>query len=122
MRFTIAFFFILGLQVCFSCEQHERGTGCRIHNRRCSCDDFGCKKDYPYETYEACHSALKGKRSNGCYPNPCMHEGSCIQISQAPGFKCRCEGTGFFGARCSRACPKGGAGRYDIFPYECIVI
>ncbi|KAJ8929362.1 hypothetical protein NQ314_017966, partial [Rhamnusium bicolor] len=35
--------------------------------------------------------------------NPCMHNGSCIQISQQPGYKCRCEGTGYFGLRCSRA-------------------
>lgn len=31
-----------------------------------------------------------------------MHGGSCIQISQQPGFKCRCEGTGYFGLRCNR--------------------
>ncbi|KAI4470672.1 egf-like domain [Holotrichia oblita] len=47
-----------------------------------------------------CYTA--GKRSDSCHPSPCQHGGSCIQISQPPGFRCRCEGTGYFGARCNR--------------------
>lgn len=43
-----------------------------------------------------------GKRNDVCNPNPCLHGGSCIQISQQPGYKCRCEGTGYFGLRCNR--------------------
>lgn len=37
-----------------------------------------------------------------CDPNPCLHGGTCIQISQHPGFRCRCEGSGYYGLRCDR--------------------
>ncbi|XP_065162071.1 adhesive plaque matrix protein 2-like [Atheta coriaria] len=120
---VLLLFFVVCLHLCYSCEPHQRRRGCRINNGRCACDDFGCNTDYRYETFEECTKALRGKKSNGCSPNPCLHGGSCIQVSQSPGYKCRCEGTGYFGGRCNRACPKGGsAGRHDIFPYECIVI
>lgn len=114
---------LIGLHLCLGCEEHERKFRCRITYRMCSCDDFACRSEYRYESLDECQRALKGQKSDPCKPNPCMHEGSCIQITQSPAFKCRCEGTGYFGQRCNRACPRPGASYYSgIFPYECVVI
>ncbi|CAH1099068.1 unnamed protein product [Psylliodes chrysocephalus] len=107
-----------------SCEIGQTKQGCLIRNLMCSCG-IGCISDYRYDTIQECQNALKGKKRDICKNphNPCMHNGTCIQISQQPGYKCRCEGTGFFGNRCSRVCPIPGQGRIGtIYPYECIII
>ncbi|GJQ87989.1 hypothetical protein Trydic_g12915 [Trypoxylus dichotomus] len=115
---------LLVAHVSSNCDTSIRRLGCRIQNSRCTCDDFSCSSEYRYNSYEDCQKALRGKRSDSCHPSPCQHGGSCIQISQPPGFKCRCEGTGYFGARCNRACPRPGVRLLGdvVFPYECIVI
>lgn len=41
-----------------------------------------------------------GRRFDFCAQGPCQHNGVCVQTSQEPGYKCRCSGTGFYGARC----------------------
>lgn len=44
-----------------------------------------------------------GRRSDICYRSkPCLNGGSCLQISSDPGFKCRCEGTGYYGPHCDK--------------------
>lgn len=43
---------------------------------------------------------IPGRRLDQCSRQPCQHGGSCIQITQHPGYKCRCEGTGFYGRDC----------------------
>ncbi|XP_022919859.1 neurogenic locus notch homolog protein 3-like [Onthophagus taurus] len=110
-------------QVTSECDTSQKRLGCRIQGKRCTCDEFSCTSEYRYSSFEECDSALRGKRADICHPNPCMHGGSCIQVAQQPGFKCRCEGTGFYGERCNRACPRPTIPYRDIiFPYECIVI
>ncbi|XP_066151145.1 protein cueball-like [Euwallacea fornicatus] len=113
----------MALGYCWACETGQAKQGCLIRNSACSCG-YGCISDYRYDNIQECQAALKGKKKDICKTNnPCMHGGTCIQISQQPGYKCRCEGTGFFGMRCNRACPVPTAGRIgDIVPYECIVI
>ncbi|KAF2881105.1 hypothetical protein ILUMI_25071 [Ignelater luminosus] len=91
----------VGVQLANSCDIDQIRQGCRIQNRGCSCG-AGCISEYRYETIQECQNALRGKRSDICVPNPCLHGGSCLQISQQPGYRCRCEGTGYFGARCNR--------------------
>jgi hypothetical protein len=114
--------FIVGLELCTACDMDQTKQGCRIQNKACSCG-FGCISEYRYDTMAECQNALRGRRRDICNPNPCQHGGSCIQISQRPKYKCRCEGTGYFGLKCSRACPTPGVDLNDaIFPYECIVI
>ncbi|KAL2747740.1 multiple epidermal growth factor-like domains protein 6 [Vespula maculifrons] len=97
--------------------------GCRIYNAQCSCG-YGCKAEYRYDTNEDCKLALRGRLNDICYrSNPCLHGGSCSQISPNPGFKCRCEGTGYYGTRCEKSCPASNNLRYrGPFPYECVVI
>lgn len=41
-----------------------------------------------------------GQRRNQCGETPCMHGGACSQTTMDPGYKCRCEGTGYYGPRC----------------------
>lgn len=41
-----------------------------------------------------------GRRFDFCAQGPCNHNGVCVQTSQEPGYKCRCAGTGYYGARC----------------------
>ncbi|XP_030765659.1 protein crumbs-like [Sitophilus oryzae] len=114
---------VFGFKLCLSCDPSQTKKGCLIEDLKCTCG-YGCISDYRYDTIQECQAALLGKKKDICkVSNPCLHGGTCIQISQQPGYKCRCEGTGFFGMRCNRACPVPGAGRLgDIFPYECIVI
>ncbi|KAK2563559.1 hypothetical protein P5673_013285 [Acropora cervicornis] len=43
-----------------------------------------------------------------CERNPCKNNGFCVQLSgtKYPGYRCECHGTGFFGPRCQKKCPK----------------
>ncbi|KAF7273269.1 uncharacterized protein LOC143199123 [Rhynchophorus ferrugineus] len=119
---VLSLILIIGFEFCVSCDPSQTKQGCLIRNLVCSCG-YGCISDYRYDTIQECQAALRGKKKDICkVNNPCLHGGTCIQISQQPGFKCRCEGTGYFGMRCNRACPVPGVGRGDVFPYECIVI
>lgn len=115
--------YIVYVEICRSCDIDQTKHGCLIKNLTCTCG-AGCISDYRYDTIQECQSALKGKKRDICKThNPCMRNGTCIQISQHPGYRCRCEGTGYFGARCSRVCPTPGQGRVGtVYPYECIVI
>lgn len=56
----------------------------------------------PRNLYSSIHSFLStGGRRDLCYrANLCFNGGSCLQISAPPGFRCRCEGTGYYGPRC----------------------
>ncbi|EEB19632.1 conserved hypothetical protein [Pediculus humanus corporis] len=95
--------------------------GCKIENGQCVCGT-GCYYEYRYSSKSECYKAIKGREYDLCQRNPCRNGGTCSQTSHEPGFKCRCEGTGFYGQRCQYACPKIGAPLQGAFPYECIVI
>ncbi|XP_015380387.1 PREDICTED: protein crumbs-like [Diuraphis noxia] len=79
------------------CDQSRQG--CRIQEGQCLCGK-GCYSEYRYSNYEECYKALKGRRFDFCAQGPCNHNGVCVQTSQEPGYKCRCAGTGYYGARC----------------------
>ncbi|XP_055310185.1 protein crumbs-like [Sitodiplosis mosellana] len=107
-----------------ACELDQTQHGCRIDNGACSCS-YGCKSEFRYANLKECNDALKGRSNNVCVREPCQHGGVCIQISQSPGYRCSCVGTGYHGGRCHQKCPsqhdpyaKSGA----QFPHECIVI
>ncbi|XP_043502584.1 neurogenic locus notch homolog protein 3-like [Polistes fuscatus] len=119
---TIFLFLTIG-SLSEACELDQMRYGCRIYNAQCSCG-YGCKAEYRYDSNEDCKLALRGRLNDTCYrSNPCLHGGSCSQISADPGFKCRCEGTGYFGTRCEKPCPAPNNLRYrGPFPYECVVI
>ncbi|KAG5868746.1 hypothetical protein JTB14_012082 [Gonioctena quinquepunctata] len=123
MLLKVCVLLLLSIELCKACEADQVKQGCLIRNLVCSCG-YGCVSDYRYENMQECQNALRGKKKDICKThNPCLHNGTCIQISQQPGYKCRCEGTGYFGLRCSRACPIPVAGKVGaIYPYECIVI
>ncbi|XP_059620096.1 protein cueball-like [Phlebotomus argentipes] len=114
--FTICVLAFSGLE---ACELDQTQYGCRIDNRQCTCA-YGCRSEFRYLTRKECQDALKGRSGDICSANnPCLNRGACIQVSQMPGYKCRCEGTGYWGNRCQLACPEA---RHANFPYECIVI
>lgn len=105
-----------------ACELDQTQHGCRIDNGQCSCA-YGCKSEFRYATRKECQDALKGRSNDICSRQPCQNGGSCTQVSTMPQYKCRCEGTGYWGNRCQRLCPKpeqvtAGA----KFPHECVVI
>lgn len=102
-----------------ACEMDQTHYGCRIDNGLCTCA-YGCRSEFRYKTKRECQDSLKGRSSNVCFTSPCQH-GSCTQISQMPGYKCRCEGTGYHGNRCQIRCPVPGD-RVDNYPVECIII
>lgn len=67
----------------------------------------------------------KGRANNICSRAPCFNKGICTQINPSPGYKCTCNGTGYYGPRCQRKCPQGFEApneRGEKFPNECIVI
>ncbi|XP_011877077.1 PREDICTED: zinc metalloproteinase nas-37-like isoform X2 [Vollenhovia emeryi] len=113
----------MGVVLSKGCELDQMRYGCRIYNAQCSCG-YGCKAEYRYDNNDDCKLALKGRRSDICSRSkPCMNEGSCSQISSEPGFKCRCEGTGFYGTYCETPCPRPDNTLFrGQFPYECVVI
>ncbi|XP_047115040.1 adhesive plaque matrix protein 2-like [Schistocerca piceifrons] len=113
---------VFEFQFVFMCESNQTRQGCRIQEGTCLCG-VGCYSEYRYSSREECRKALKGRGDDPCQVNPCENGGSCSQISFEPGYRCRCEGTGFYGNRCQNACPIPGTstGRYS-FPHECIVI
>ncbi|XP_050303363.1 protein crumbs homolog 1-like [Anthonomus grandis grandis] len=121
---TVGLVLVIGIELCGACENGQMKQGCLIRNLVCSCG-FGCVSDYRYNNMQDCQAALRGKKKDICKVQiPCLHGGTCIQVSQDPGYKCRCEGSGYYGARCHRPCPISGAGRIGDrnFPYECIEI
>ncbi|XP_045458269.1 cubilin-like [Melitaea cinxia] len=105
--------------VVLACEPDQTYHGCKILGTTCSCGT-GCRSEFIYRTRRACLNALRERSSNACTRTPCMR-GICTQTVQDPGFACKCEGTGFYGQRCERACPTI-AEPGMIFPHECIVI
>ncbi|XP_077302025.1 protein lin-12-like [Arctopsyche grandis] len=101
------------------CDLEQAHQGCKIQGGTCACG-FGCKSEYRYTSNRECRNALRERGINICSRLPCLNKGNCIQITQGPGFKCRCEGTGYYGDKCEKACPMGG---FAVkIPYECIVI
>ncbi|KAL7291163.1 multiple epidermal growth factor-like domains protein 6 [Trichogramma pretiosum] len=106
-----------------ACEVEKMGNGCRITSGQCACG-YGCKSEYRYATLEECKLALNGRRRNACHSQTrCLHGGTCLQITANPEYKCLCEGTGYFGYRCEKACPGRDNPNYKgPFPLECVVI
>ncbi|XP_023710954.1 adhesive plaque matrix protein 2 isoform X3 [Cryptotermes secundus] len=127
MRFKQSFFILAVLvfvmETCQGCEQDQTRQGCRIQNGVCLCG-IGCYSEYRYTTKEECRKALRGSRRDVCQRNPCRNGGACSQTSFEPGYRCRCEGTGYYGSRCQHACPSPNTALQDneTFPYECVVI
>ncbi|XP_058123421.1 protein crumbs-like [Anopheles ziemanni] len=104
------------------CDLDQTQHGCRIDNGQCTCA-FGCKSEFRYATKKECQDALKGRTNDICSRQPCMNGGSCTQVTAMPQYKCRCEGTGYWGNRCQRLCPKPEQAGQDVkFPHECVVI
>ncbi|KAK0177402.1 hypothetical protein PV328_001459 [Microctonus aethiopoides] len=119
--FIILLLFIISGTLTDACEMDQTQYGCRILNAQCSCG-YGCMSEFRYHSMNDCKLALRGSRSNKCdEPNPCKHHGICLQISQSPGFKCRCEGTRYYGPSCERPCPEPSNFSTHI-PWECVVI
>ena len=107
-----------------ACDLDQMQYGCRIYNAQCRCG-YGCSAEYRYNNNEDCKEALRGRRGDICYRSkPCMNGGSCLQISSEPGFKCRCEGTGYYGSHCDKPCPGPNNNQRfrGPFPYECVII
>lgn len=51
--------------------------------------------------------------------SPCENGGECLKVTQEPGYKCRCEGTGFHGVRCTKCkCKK----MYNNYRINCLNI
>ncbi|KAG7188103.1 hypothetical protein KM043_015952 [Ampulex compressa] len=106
-----------------ACDLDQMRYGCRIYNAQCSCG-YGCSSKYRYDDKEDCKLALRDMRGDICSrTKPCLNGGSCLQISPDPGYKCRCEGTGYYGTRCENPCVESNNLRFrERFPYECVVI
>ncbi|KAJ9598360.1 hypothetical protein L9F63_010956, partial [Diploptera punctata] len=116
-------FFLCVVEKSQGCDQDQTRQGCRIQNGICLCG-IGCYSEYRYTTKEECRKALRGSRRDVCQRNPCQNRGACIQTSFEPGYRCRCEGTGYYGNRCQYACPTlhTAMQENETFPYECIII
>lgn len=116
-------FTVAGLAyITHACELDQTQHGCRIDNGQCTCA-FGCKSEFRYATRKECQDALKGRSNDVCSRQPCMNGGHCSQVSTVQQYKCRCEGTGYWGQRCQRLCPKPEqvtAGTQ--YPPECVII
>ncbi|KAF6201515.1 hypothetical protein GE061_003906 [Apolygus lucorum] len=98
--FAALLFLTLWYSACDGCEQDELVRGCRITQGRCFCG-IGCDTEYPFSSREECRETLKGRRLDACSQNPCNNDGACIQTASSyANFKCKCEGTGFYGPRC----------------------
>ncbi|GLH09621.1 Cadherin-related tumor suppressor [Gryllus bimaculatus] len=121
--FTFAVIILVAASYCNGCDTNQTRQGCRIQNGQCLCG-IGCYSEYRYSSKEECRKALRGRRNDACQNNPCEHGGSCSQTSFEPGYRCRCEGTGYYGTHCHIACPTRAtvARTGEAFPYECIVI
>ncbi|XP_023949054.2 cubilin [Bicyclus anynana] len=102
-----------------ACEPNQTQHGCKIYGNACSCG-YGCKTDFIYKSRRICLNALRERSANVCSRTPCLR-GICSQTTQDPGFTCKCEGSGYYGQRCEKACPTAAV--YGLeFPHECIVI
>ncbi|XP_026500672.1 cubilin-like [Vanessa tameamea] len=107
-----------GFMFVLACEPEETQYGCKIMSS-CTCG-YGCKTEFIFRSRRECLDALRERSANPCSRIPCMR-GICTQTVQQPGYACKCEGTGFFGQRCEKACPTVAV-RGLVFPHECVVI
>uniref|UniRef100_A0A182MLM5 EGF-like domain-containing protein n=1 Tax=Anopheles culicifacies TaxID=139723 RepID=A0A182MLM5_9DIPT len=104
------------------CDLDQTQHGCRIDNGQCTCA-FGCKSEFRYATRKECQDALKGRTSDICNRQPCQNGGTCTQVTTMPQYRCRCEGTGYWGNRCHRICPKPDQMQPGAkFPHECVLL
>ncbi|XP_046977153.1 cubilin-like [Vanessa cardui] len=108
-----------GFMLVLACEPEETQYGCKIMSSTCTCG-YGCKTEFVFHSRRECLDALRERSANPCSRVPCMR-GICTQTVQQPGYACKCEGTGFFGQRCEKACPTVAV-RGLVFPHECVVI
>ncbi|XP_014261468.1 uncharacterized protein LOC106673759 [Cimex lectularius] len=107
--------------VCESCDPEQIVRGCMIQAGHCFCGK-GCMSEFLYKNRNECKMALNGDSRDACKPNPCEHNGACLQTTRTfTNYKCRCEGTGYYGPKCQYACSKLNA-RAKSIPYECIEI
>ncbi|XP_046389892.1 adhesive plaque matrix protein 2-like [Ischnura elegans] len=114
---------VICLNFAEACDENQTRLGCKIDDGRICVCGIGCATDYRYNNKDECRRALKGRSHNICSENPCLNDGACSQTTVDPGYRCRCEGTGFYGSRCEHACPSSTNQRYmRKYPYECIVI
>ncbi|XP_063227410.1 adhesive plaque matrix protein 2-like [Bacillus rossius redtenbacheri] len=119
--FPTVVFVVLVAGASGECEYGQTRQGCRIQNGACLCG-VGCYSEYRYSSLEECRKSLRGRRMDVCHMSPCENGGACSQTSFGPGYRCRCEGTGYYGSRCENACPTSRFSENTNFPYECIVI
>ncbi|BES98803.1 EGF [Nesidiocoris tenuis] len=121
--YFIALFLLFCLYLtCDGCDPEDMVYGCRISQGQCLCGR-GCHMTYRYENRDECRAAIKGESQDSCSKSPCANNGVCIQTPAAYSkFKCRCEGTGFYGPRCQYACPRTIPLSMKNFPYECVEI
>ncbi|XP_063634291.1 protocadherin-like wing polarity protein stan [Cydia splendana] len=127
MRLTTTALFGL-LLACFclsayamTCDPSQRKYGCTISvENKCRCY-YGCKRELPYDSLTDCNKDLNERGSNACNRRPCRR-GICTQTVLAPGFACKCEGTGFYGNYCEKPCPTARLHYGQVFPHECVVI
>lgn len=61
-----------------------------------------------------------GRRYDFCAQGPCYHNGECVQTSQEPGYKCRCAGSGYYGARCEISKKSIRLKGCDVYGYHTI--
>ncbi|CAB3383908.1 Hypothetical predicted protein [Cloeon dipterum] len=122
MRLLLFVLLLAVVAAALACEHKQ--PGCKIEGSSCVCGE-GCPGHYRYATKTHCHRALAKSRNKSrdiCHRRPCQNGGTCVQRSQEPGYKCICDGTGFFGDRCEKDCTLASNLEGKRFPYECVMI
>lgn len=94
----------------FRCKT-QKFQGCYAVEGMCYCSlAHCCVNPFKYPSLDSCLAVEENtlRFEDPCERNPCKNDGFCVQLSgtKHPGYRCECHGTGFFGPRCQKKCPK----------------
>lgn len=90
------------------CVEKNKYYGCIYFKTfdKCFCTTRrACKDPFIFKSQQQCiKNALKQK--GACKRYPCENQAKCTSIKSHSRYTCDCTGTGFYGKRCHKACPK----------------
>ncbi|CAH3039145.1 unnamed protein product [Porites lobata] len=88
----------------------QRYQGCYAVKGMCRCAQaWCCNNPFNYSSLQSCLSVAENAVHlvDPCEKEPCKNNGYCVQLKGAKdGYRCECHGTGYYGPRCHKKCPK----------------
>jgi len=89
------------------CVKKTKYFGCYYFKEydRCFCTTrWECENPFPFENQPQC-KAFYTSQKGACKRFPCVNQGKCTPTTKNQ-YQCDCRGTGFYGNKCHKLCPR----------------